>query len=44
MVWEGDQMDLFSGQWELFSEMFPTSGAMRLDGSLFPLPLPELLI
>ena len=39
MVWETDQMDLFSGLWEPFSETFPTSGVMRLDGSLWPLPM-----
>ena len=37
-LWETDQIDLFSGHSEPFSETFPTSG-MTLGGRLLPLPM-----
>jgi hypothetical protein len=36
-LWETDQIDLFSGHSEPYSETFPTSG-MTLAGRLLPLP------
>jgi hypothetical protein len=36
-LWETDQIDLFSGQSELFSAIFATSGMTR-NGRLLPLP------
>ena len=38
MIWETDQIDLFSEQSEPYSETWPTSGHMKPDGSLWPLP------
>lgn len=37
MLWETDQVDLFSGLSEPYSETFPTSGMTR-NGRLLPLP------
>jgi hypothetical protein len=44
MIWETDQIDLFSGLSEPYSETFATSGVMRPDGSLWPLPQSALPI
>lgn len=38
--WEGDGVDLFSEQLDVFSETFPVSGSMR-SGSLYPPPQSE---
>jgi hypothetical protein len=39
MLWETDQIDLFSGLSEPYSETWQISGYMKPDGSLWPLPL-----